>query len=104
MDLKVQQHETRSTSERFPLTRVLNSDGTVLATLDVQSTAFGFPSLPSAIISDFLLIATTVYTIDKLIDRATAPDGWTRAINVTVPVSSPAKWRKARIELEACVS
>ena len=67
MNLRLQLDKTRSTSERFPVTRVLNSDGSVLGTLDVQSTAFGFPSLPSATASDLLLIATTVYTIDKLI-------------------------------------
>lgn len=41
---------------------------------------------------DFLLVASTVYAIDKLIPRSTARDGWQRSFAVTVPVKNSTVW------------
>lgn len=41
---------------------------------------------------DFLLIASCVYAADKLEDRDSAPDRWTRTISMTIPVGDPDAW------------
>jgi 7-cyano-7-deazaguanine synthase in queuosine biosynthesis len=41
---------------------------------------------------DFLLIASTVYAIDKIVPRASAPDLWKRTLDVTMPLHEPAPW------------
>src|SRR4051812_8594308 len=50
------------------------------------------PSVPA---QDFLLLATAVYSLDKLVPRKIAGDLWTRSFDVTVPVEDPAAWKKA---------
>ncbi len=104
MKLRVQVDKKNSTSEGFPISKIVNEDGTALATLDIQSTEFAFPAFPDSIAADFLFIASAVYMSDKLIDRAEAEDGWTRQFEVTIPVSSPTVWQQASCELNECVS
>jgi 7-cyano-7-deazaguanine synthase in queuosine biosynthesis len=100
----VQIDKLASTSEKFPVIRIIDADGTSLATLDVQATAFGFRRLPSRVVGDFLLIAAAVYTLDKLVLRSDAWNGWTRVFSVTIPVSDASLWMNASAELIACVS
>jgi 7-cyano-7-deazaguanine synthase in queuosine biosynthesis len=104
MKLRVQIDKENLTSEGFPISKVVKENGTPLATLDVQATKFGFPALPEDIAADFLLIASTVYTIDKLINRGEAEDGWTRQFDIAVPVSAPDLWQQASTELNECIS
>jgi len=102
--LRVQVDKKNSTSEGFPISKIVNEDGTALTTLDVQSTEFAFPAFPDSIAVDFVFIASAVYTIDKLIHRAEAGDRWTRQFEVTIPVSSPPVWQQTSSELNECVS
>ena len=104
MKLRVQVDKKSSTSEGFPISKIVNEDGTALTTLDVQSTEFAFPAFPDSIVTDFLFMASTVYAVDKLIDRAKAGDGWTRQFEVEIPVISPSAWQYASSELNDCVS
>jgi hypothetical protein len=53
---------------------------------------------------EFLVLAASVYALDKLVARATAPDGWTREFSLVLPVAEPGIWRKAQAELNACLS
>jgi 7-cyano-7-deazaguanine synthase in queuosine biosynthesis len=53
----------------------------------------GASSLPSL---DLLRIAAGVFCADKLIPRSTTSDGWTRDIELTVPVSNPDLWASAQ--------
>ena len=103
MKLRVQIDKKNFTSEGFPICRILR-DSDSIATLDVQATRFAFPTLPGEVAVDFFLIASTVYTIDKLINRSQAEDNWTREFNVTVPVSSLKSWQQATAALNDCVS
>lgn len=104
MKLRVQVDKRNSTSEGFPISKIVNEDGTALATFDVQSTEFAFPALPDIIAADFLFIAGAVYITDKLIHRAEAGDGWTRQFEITIPVSSPTVWQQVSSELNECIS
>jgi len=54
--------------------------------------------------SDLLLVASTVYAVDKLIPRVKSEDAWTREINLDVPVADPASWKAAASTVESCVS
>ena len=51
-------------------------------------------SSPAA--ADLALLAACCYGIDKLVARDAAPDRWTRALDVTLPVSDPALWDGAK--------
>ncbi|MGP3970031.1 7-cyano-7-deazaguanine synthase [Streptomyces sp. 6N223] len=42
---------------------------------------------------DFFRVARAVFLADKDVKRSTAPDGWTRHINLSVPVADPDRWR-----------
>lgn len=104
MNYTVEIDKVASTSEKFPFTRILNGDGAAIATLDVQSTAFGFRRLPNAIATDFLLIGAVVYVLDKLASRSETNNAWTRLFKVTIPVSDASIWCGATAELGLCVS
>lgn len=104
MTYTVQIHKSASTSEKFPVVSILNENGSSLATLDVQSTAFGLKRLPSRVASDFLLVAAVVYALDKLVLRSSAANAWTRAFTVTIPVSDASIWLNVSTELSTCVS
>jgi 7-cyano-7-deazaguanine synthase in queuosine biosynthesis len=45
-----------------------------------------------ALTLDFLIIAGICYTADKIVERKTAPDNWTREFNIEFPVSSTKAW------------
>lgn len=104
MNLRLQIEKKSLTSERFPVCDIRGGDGSKLATLDIQATKFGFRTLPSDIAADFLLIASTVYTVDKLVYRGRAEDAWTRSFKVSIPVSAPKNWQRAEGVLSECVS
>ena len=48
---------------------------------------------------DFLLIASLVYVIDKIVPRSSAFDVWTRELEMELPVSEPSKWQKVAKDL-----
>lgn len=55
-------------------------------------------------VQDLLLVAATVYAIDRLVKRERAADFWTREFDVKVPVSDPETWTEATSALERCLS
>jgi len=57
-----------------------------------------------AIHSDLHNISTFIYAIDKAVKRSNAEDGWTRELNVELPVSDYGKWIKVNGLLEKCLS
>lgn len=54
-----------------------------------------FGSAPGNTACDFLRAAIAVYSADLLISRRYAADGWTRDINVYLPITSLAVWQQA---------
>ena len=60
--------------------------------------------IPDLITLDFLLLASMVYAVDKLILRKKTEDQWTRSLQFTLPVSEPDKWSAVRDDLETCIS
>ncbi|MFO0922407.1 MAG: Qat anti-phage system QueC-like protein QatC [Pirellulales bacterium] len=53
---------------------------------------------------DFLLVAATVYALDKLVARSQSHDGWTRTFEVSIPVADPRKWKEAAGLANKCLS
>jgi 7-cyano-7-deazaguanine synthase in queuosine biosynthesis len=53
---------------------------------------------------DFLIVAATVYAVDKIVPRDKANDRWTRVLNVTLPVQHVAEWNAAKDSLQDAIS
>lgn len=60
---------------------------------------FGEKTIPS-INEDLIIIALSIYAIDKRIPRRVFNDGWTRCIDVNIPVLNIEKWNKVKYDLE----
>ena len=71
---------------------------------------FDFSSLlkavpqPSDRALDFLLVAASVYSLDKLLPRSESHDGWKRTFEVTVPVKDSKKWSRISGTINECLS
>lgn len=59
---------------------------------------------PSDTSLDLLLLAASVYSLDKLTPRSGSTDGWERQFDLTVPVANPATWKKAVDTIDECLS
>lgn len=70
---------------------VLVAEQHELCELDIELSAIGFLGAEEWAL-DLLVLATTVYAIDKMTARSSAPDGWTRMFKVSIPVASPELW------------
>jgi 7-cyano-7-deazaguanine synthase in queuosine biosynthesis len=55
--------------------------------------------VPSLRILDLLVTASICYVVDKTVPRSSADNGWTRELEVSVPVSEPKEWSKVADEL-----
>ncbi|MFC5732566.1 Qat anti-phage system QueC-like protein QatC [Cytobacillus gottheilii] len=64
---------------------------------------FSQPSL-SKVVEDLLLVGIAVFTTDKKIPRKTAKDGWSRELNLHIPVLEIDKWNSVKNELEETLS
>lgn len=78
--------------------RELASEGEVAATMLKVIGRLGLA--PDQRAWDFLSIALAVIAADESCPRTNSPDGWTRAIELTVAVSNPKAWAKHIEKLE----
>src|SRR5438132_6464010 len=58
---------------------------------------------PSEAALDFLLVASVVYALDKLVSRSSAIDLWSRSFEVAVPVREPRKWNRLTSTVNDCL-
>lgn len=58
----------------------------------------------SPIIEDFLIIGMAIFTVDKKISRKHSEDGWSRELNVNIPVLEIQKWLSVKNKLEKTLS
>ena len=83
----------------------INTPGVAAAHLDLEYTRVLDTCGPGPdITADLLLIGACVYAIDKAVLRGSFPDRWTRQLEVTFPVSDPARWEAGQEALQACLS
>src|SRR5207253_205701 len=104
MNIGVNIDPKEATKEGFAVVRVTAEPGSLLGQLDVEFSKLAPLNNGNPKALDFLLLAATVYALDKLVDRTTAADCWTRDFNVTIPVSDPAAWKKVGGHLAECTS
>lgn len=80
-------------------------DGNVLSDLYFDfSTLLRAVPQPSETALDFLLVAATVYALDKLIPRTDSQDGWQRSFEVEVPVRNATRWTANSAVANKCLS
>ena len=53
---------------------------------------------------DFLFISAVIYCIDKLIERSSAIDNWTRQLQVEIPISDPGLWNQNAKDFSEAIS
>lgn len=83
----------------------LLSDGIVMSDLYFDfSTLLRAVPQPSEAALDFLLVAATVYALDKLVPRSEASDGWQRSFEVTIPVRSASRWTASSTIANDCLN
>lgn len=69
------------------------------------SPLFDFAKDTSSPAFDFLVTATFIYSIDKIIKRELfSVDGWSREMEVVFPVSEPGLWNNTKEQFSNCLS
>ena len=97
--------DTRATTkEEFAVVRLVQGSGSVLGHLDIEFSKLAPLRNSNRKALDFVLLAAAVYAVDKLVDRKTAGDNWTREFELTVPVSDPSAWNSVHGELMQSLS
>jgi hypothetical protein len=95
MIIEARVHPTSKTNG-FADTYLHLDGGAAVARLDVGYNDTGAPGgAESAHAADFLLLASVIYGIDKIVSRDLATDNWTRDFEVQIPVSAPESWTAA---------
>lgn len=104
MKATVQISPTAITAHEGATIKVL-SGGTELSDLyfDFSSLLRAIPQ-PSETALDFLLVAATVYTLDKLVSRNESRDGWQRSFEVDIPVRNASRWMKHSETASECLN
>ena len=90
-----------SPKQGIALLSLASADGETLAQLDIEFSQLAPLKNTNVAALDFLLLASTVYGLDKMAPRQGADDAWTRDFDVTLPVSDPARWTDNRAPLLA---
>ena len=104
MNFRLQLSRTRTTTEGFAEAALIRSDGTALCDVDLQTSMLRvLPTLQPAAI-DLLLVASSIYCLDKLVPRSSSVDAWTRELSLQVPVSDETSWNSVKGILEECIS
>lgn len=86
------------TSNTPPTTRLLDwgpGDSRATVQTGAEGAEFFAGWRPTAPALDLLVFGTSVYCVDKLSRRSDATDGWTRDLELTVPVRDGEAWQSA---------
>lgn len=76
-----------------------NNKSNIKTDLDNLWKRFGIATIPDTN-EDLLIIALSIFAIDKRIPRKVFNDSWTRDIEVSIPVLEIDKWNEVKIDLE----
>jgi hypothetical protein len=104
MSIRVEIQQSGRTREGFAPVNLLRDDGTRLCQLDIQYSKLAILPRPTPRAIDFLLLAASVYSLDKLVLRKDAGDCWTRDFSLVLPVSDVGAWNAVKDELDRCLS
>ena len=104
MEASIQISPDQATSHEGAVT-TLSVEGQRRAELYCDFTSFlKAVRSPTEKLLDFLNIAATVYSLDKLMPRSDASDGWSREFEVTIPVQDASAWTNVSGTFNECVS
>lgn len=104
MKITVHPDPKEATNEGFAVVYVDQGGGPRLGQLDIEFSKLAPLRNRNPRALDLLLIAATVYALDKLVARESAPDCWTREFAVSIPVSDETAWDSVRDELSLSLS
>lgn len=88
----------------FALVNILQDDGTRLCQMDIEYSKLASLGQTNETAMDFLILATSVYALDKLVLRKDAPDCWHRKFALQLPVSDSSRWNSVKNNLDRCIS
>lgn len=104
MKLTVTPNTQAAPKDEFCVIDLVQPSGARLGQLDIQYSELAALGDAQPRVLDFLLLAAAVYGFDKLVNRDTAIDGWTRRCALRIPVSDPRLWDCVREQLVECLS
>jgi 7-cyano-7-deazaguanine synthase in queuosine biosynthesis len=83
---------------------VSNSGGNAKLNIDF-SKLVGFANKVSSVVVDFFIVSAYIYGADRFIKRrANSVDGWSREINISLPVVNVQNWETSKNELGGLLS
>jgi len=100
--VEIQPHKI--TRDGFALVNILKSDSTRLCQIDMDYSKLASLGQANETAMDLLLLAASVYALDKLVLRNNAPDCWHRKFVLRLPVSDARKWNSVKNDLDRCIS
>lgn len=77
--------------------------GVRICELDVEYSRLATLGKPNSIALDFLLLASSIYALDKSCGRDRSKDRWTRSFSLRLPVTDPPTWRSSKRDLVDCL-
>jgi hypothetical protein len=102
MEIRVSIDPRQSTAHEFARVTVAAAGGAT-SILDIDYTTLRDWGAGAGPALELLYVASTVYGIDKLVDRHSATDNWTRDLRVKLPVPTPDRWTPVASDLAACL-
>lgn len=95
-----------SSKENEPVTIKLESEQGASAHIQIDFlNLLTFANKVSDEVVDFFILSACVYGIDRFVERKTnSVDGWSRELNIDLPVTNVLKWKAAKSDLESLFS
>lgn len=88
----------------FAPINLMLSNGERLCQAEIKYTNLVKFGPANSTLTDFLVIASVVYAVDKLVSRSDTNDNWTRSLSVSIPVADITIWNSVKQKLDSCIS
>jgi len=104
MNVTVEIQPHGMTKEGFVPVSILKDDGMRLCQIDMEYSKLAPLCQSNECAIDFLLLAASVYALDKLVLRKNTSDCWHREFSLQIPVSDVRTWNVVKNDLDGCLS
>lgn len=94
----------QKTRAGFVVANIVKDDDMRLCQIDMEYSKLASLGQANETAMDLLLLAASVYALDKLVLRNDAPDCWHRNFDLRLPVSDSNKWYSVKDDLDRCIS
>lgn len=92
------------TREGFVAANIVKDGDMWLCQIDMEYSKLASLGQANETAMDMLLLAASVYALDKLVLRNNAPDCWHRKFVLRLPVSDAGTWGSVKNDLDYCIS